>query len=136
MIIGGNDPVGYQHIADVLRHAITTGELRPGARLPSERTIMQTYGVAEKTARRAVDQIRSEGLAMFMRGYGVVVRAQQPRETVWIDAEDRVSSRNPTPSERETYEMPEGVPLLVVTHADGLMDLWPAHRYELATRGV
>ncbi|WP_319460107.1 winged helix-turn-helix domain-containing protein [Micromonospora sp. RTP1Z1] len=131
MIFPGQGPVGYLELAEILRAQITSGDLGPGARLPSEATLSQTYGVAPKTARAALMQLRNEGLATAVRGYGVVVREPVEPELVRAEPGDQVSARNPTPGERETYEVPEGVPLIVVIHADGLMDLYPADRYRV-----
>ncbi|MFI1195534.1 winged helix-turn-helix domain-containing protein [Micromonospora sp. NPDC020750] len=135
MIYPQRGPSGYLELADLMRAQITSGQLRPGARLPSEATLAQTYGVASKTARAALQQLRTEGLAEAQRGRGVVVRAPviEP-EMVWIDVDDQVSARTPTPADRERYGAPEGVPLLVVIHPDGLMDEYPAHAYRLAVR--
>lgn len=130
MIYPGQEPVGRNELAEILRARITSGQLGPGDRLPSERDLSQTYGVSAVTARAAVRQLRDEGLAESVRGRGVVVRkpAAEP-ELVFLEAGEWVSARNPTPRERKTYGVPEGVPLLVVTHRDGLQDLYPADRY-------
>ncbi|MEV0805709.1 winged helix-turn-helix domain-containing protein [Micromonospora sp. NPDC050200] len=131
MIYPGRGPVGYAELAEILRGRITSGQLSAGARLPSEATLSQTYGVATKTARAALQQLRNEGLAVSVRGYGVVVREPVEPELVVLEPGDQVSARNPTPREREEYEVPEGVPLLIVAHLDGLQDLYPAHRYRV-----
>ncbi|MER8185059.1 winged helix-turn-helix domain-containing protein [Kitasatospora sp. NPDC094015] len=51
----------YQQIAADIIRAIQSGELRVGARVPSESTLIQAYGVARNTARHAVEHLRSEG---------------------------------------------------------------------------
>ena len=43
-----------RRIADDLRHLIESGELAPGAQLPSERQLAATYGTARNTAREAI----------------------------------------------------------------------------------
>lgn len=131
VIFPGRDPVGYVELAEELRAQITSGKIRPGQRLPSETTLAQTYGVASKTARAALRMLRDEGLAVSVRGYGVVVREPVEPETVTVTPADTVSARMPTFAERDRYDMTEGVPLLVVTHSDGLQDLWPADRYRI-----
>jgi DNA-binding GntR family transcriptional regulator len=131
MIYPGGGPVGYQRLADILRAQITCGDLRPGQRLPSESTLSQTYGVASKTARAALTQLRNEGLAELVRGYGVVVREQVEPEVVSAAAGSSVSARNPTPNEREELDVPEGVPLLEVTLPDGTVERYPADRYRV-----
>ena len=44
----------YRQIADHLRAAILGGELGAGARLPSERALMETYEAARGTVRQAI----------------------------------------------------------------------------------
>ncbi|MER7164468.1 winged helix-turn-helix domain-containing protein [Micromonospora sp. NPDC000207] len=134
MIYPGRGPIGYVELADIVRALITSGQLKPGQRLPSEASLSQTYGVSIKTARAALRELRSEGLAVSVRGYGVVVREQFEPTRILLEAGDEVSARQPTPQEREDYQVPEGVPLIVVHHRDGLQDLYPAHLYRVATR--
>ncbi|MEV4271914.1 winged helix-turn-helix domain-containing protein [Micromonospora aurantiaca (nom. illeg.)] len=134
MIYPGQEPVGRNALAEILRERITSGQLRPGDRVPSERDLSQTYGVSGITARAAVRQLRDEGLAEAVRGRGVIVREPREPELVLVDAGDWVSARNPTPQERRDYQVPEGVPLLVVGHPDGLQDLYPADRYRVVWR--
>ncbi|TDC01861.1 GntR family transcriptional regulator [Micromonospora fluostatini] len=134
MIYPGRGPVGYRELAGLLRDRIASGELRPGQRLPSETTLAQTHGVARMTAREALRMLRAEGLAAAVRGYGIVVREHVEPELVLVDAEDRISARPPSPHERDMYDVPEGVSMLVVTHPDGLQDLYPADRVVLAYR--
>jgi GntR family transcriptional regulator len=134
VIYPGQEQVGRHELAEILRARITSGQLRPGDRLPSERDLSQTYDVSTITARAAVQQLRTEGLAEAVRGRGVVVRTPVDPEPVLVEPGEWVSARNPTPEERRTYGVPEGVPLLVVTHEDGLQDLYPADRYRVAYR--
>ncbi|MGC4770821.1 winged helix-turn-helix domain-containing protein [Micromonospora sp. DT44] len=134
MIYPGQEPVGRKELADLLRAQITSGQLKAGDRLPSERDLSQTYDVSAITARAAVQQLRNEGLAEAVRGRGVVVRTPVEVEQVMVEVGAWVSARNPTPAERRTYGVPEGVPLLVVTHPDGLQDLYAAHRHKLTFR--
>ncbi|WKU05502.1 winged helix-turn-helix domain-containing protein [Micromonospora sp. HUAS LYJ1] len=134
MIYPGQEPVGYQEVAEILRARIVSGQLKPGDRLPSERDLSQTYDVAPMTARAAVRLLRDEGLAEVARGRGVVVRALVEPEVVYVGPGDWVGARNPSPAERRLYRVPEGVPLMVVTHPDGLQDLYSADRYRVVYR--
>ncbi|PZG18996.1 GntR family transcriptional regulator [Micromonospora craterilacus] len=128
------EQVGRNELAEILRGRIMSGQLKPGARVPSERDLSQAYGVSGITARAAVAQLRAEGLAESVRGRGVVVRTPVEPEPVHVGPDDWVSARNPTPAERKTYGVPEGVPLIVVVHPDGLQDLYPAHSHRVAYR--
>jgi GntR family transcriptional regulator len=78
------DPTGdravYKQIADVLRAAITSGELGPGAQLPSEQELVEAHGVARGTARQAIMLLRGEGLVDVERGRGSFVRDLAPEQ--------------------------------------------------------
>jgi GntR family transcriptional regulator len=68
----------YLQIADELRDQILSEAFRPGARLPSEHELMETYGAARQTVRKAIAELKSEGLLDSERGRGVFVRARAP----------------------------------------------------------
>jgi GntR family transcriptional regulator len=65
-------------IADQLRHQIESGELAPGARLPSERELAAQYGTARNTAREAVRLLSDAGLVIAEHGRGSFVRPDAP----------------------------------------------------------
>lgn len=136
MIYPGQGPVGYQELADILRAEITSGKIRPGQRLPSEGALAQTYGCATKTARAALRQLRDEGLAELVRGYGVVVREPVEPEVITVEPGSLVWARNPTPVERRALEVPEGWPVIIVRGPDGFEDPYPADRYRIEIPGV
>jgi GntR family transcriptional regulator len=69
----------YVQIADQLAERIRSGELQPGARLPSEIQLADEYGVARLTARRAARELVSRGLARTLPGKGTFVK--KPQET-------------------------------------------------------
>ena len=75
-VVGGV-PV-HARIADDLRSAIRSGELKDGDRLPGENALMERYGVARMTARQALATLRYEGLAVSRKGSGVFVRLFKP----------------------------------------------------------
>src|SRR5699024_12189806 len=52
----------YVQIADSLRAQIDNKVLRPGDRLPSERSLMTQFEVSRMTLRHALKILRSEGL--------------------------------------------------------------------------
>jgi DNA-binding GntR family transcriptional regulator len=68
------DPTGpqlvYVALADHIAARIAAGELRPGARLPSERDLAAEYGVAYLTVRRAAAVLRERGLIVTVHGRG------------------------------------------------------------------
>jgi DNA-binding GntR family transcriptional regulator len=63
----------YARVADHVAARIGAGELRPGARLPSERDLAAEYGVALGTARRAVQELRDRGLVVTLPAKGTFV---------------------------------------------------------------
>jgi GntR family transcriptional regulator len=68
----------YKQLADVLRSAITSGELAESTLLPSETELMQQYGVSRNSARNAVALLRVEGMIVTEHGRGSFVRARRP----------------------------------------------------------
>ncbi|MBW4482792.1 MAG: GntR family transcriptional regulator [Tildeniella torsiva UHER 1998/13D] len=64
-------------ISEKLRHQIAVGEYQSGDRLPSEHQLMETFGVSRITARQAVANLVSQGLAIAYRGKGVFVTPQK-----------------------------------------------------------
>ncbi|MET9358804.1 MULTISPECIES: winged helix-turn-helix domain-containing protein [Streptomyces] len=62
------------HIAEEIR----TGRLPVGARLPAERDLAEQYGVAVNTVRRAVRELREQGLVITVPIKGTFVRAEKP----------------------------------------------------------
>jgi GntR family transcriptional regulator len=69
----GSTPV-YLQLAALLRSMIESGEVPPDRPLPSVKSMMQTYGVAQGTAERAVRILKDEGLVRTVIGKGVYVK--------------------------------------------------------------
>ncbi|MCX5263596.1 GntR family transcriptional regulator [Streptomyces sp. NBC_00199] len=67
-------PTRHHHIADDLRHQITTGHLKPGERLPSETGLADRYKVSTATLRSALAVLQGEGLVEKLHGKGNFVR--------------------------------------------------------------
>ena len=61
-----------------LRDLIGSGEYPPGARLPGENEVMRDHAVARATARQALAQLVSWGLAEARKGSGIYVRDFRP----------------------------------------------------------
>ncbi|MFD0468171.1 GntR family transcriptional regulator [Nonomuraea thailandensis] len=91
----GLDPASdrpvFKQIADHLREAIERGSLEPGAKVPSEATLMAHYGVARMTVRSALQLLQSEGLTVAEHGRGVFVRSRPPVRRL---ASDRFARRH------------------------------------------
>jgi GntR family transcriptional regulator len=69
------DVGAYRRIADNLRHQIATGDLAPGALLPSEPELSREYGVSRQTARVALQALEQEGLVLVRPRRGRIVRS-------------------------------------------------------------
>ena len=64
----------YMLIVYVLTEKITSGELKPGDRLPSVTELVKTYDVSHSTARRALAKLKDMGLTDTVPGYATFVR--------------------------------------------------------------
>lgn len=64
----------FRQVAADLREKIASGRFSPGDQLPSERDLVDTYGVSRPTVRDAVNLLRAEGLVTSEHGRGVFVR--------------------------------------------------------------
>jgi GntR family transcriptional regulator len=74
---GGRDAdLAYVQIADDIANRITSGELRPGARLLSERALADYYGRSYQTVRRAMEVLRERELITTIHGRGTFVTGQ------------------------------------------------------------
>src|SRR5438093_2118934 len=68
----------YKQLADVLRSAISSGELAESTPLPSETELMQQYSVSRNSVRNAVALLRVEGMIITEHGRGSFVRTRRP----------------------------------------------------------
>ncbi|WP_327316277.1 GntR family transcriptional regulator [Streptomyces sp. NBC_01235] len=63
----------YQHAADELRRDVLQGRIKPGEQMPSIRELQDRFGVANMTARAALNVLRDEGLIYTIHGRGSFV---------------------------------------------------------------
>jgi GntR family transcriptional regulator len=61
-------------VAEILRDEIRSGRIAPGMPLPSQATLVQTYGIARGTAARALKILVEDGLAVVSPGRGTYVK--------------------------------------------------------------
>lgn len=73
----------YEQIAQFLRVAITSRQLAPGERLPAETKLAKHFGVARMTVRRAVQELRGQGLLVPASGRGLAVRSAASIRELW-----------------------------------------------------
>ena len=60
-------------LGDALRQAITTGQFKPGSRLPSEAQLTEAHGVSRTVVREAIAALRADRLVEARQGAGVFV---------------------------------------------------------------
>ncbi len=72
----------YVQIADDLRRAICDGEFSPGDQLPSNRMLMERYGVAPQTVQSAFRLLKDDGLTYSVHGRGTFVRTDISSESI------------------------------------------------------
>lgn len=68
----------HQQIAAELRARIMSGDLAPGARLPTTQELMASYGVTNQTVQRTLSVLKDEGFLVGKAGVGVYVREELP----------------------------------------------------------
>jgi len=116
------DAAVYRQLAAELRAQITDGRLPSGTLIPSENRLMQTYGLARETVRRALRELRIEGLIRVEPGRGTWVRADVPSEIQPLMRGTDFEVRMPTSAECEAHGLAQGVPILVI-HRGGETEL-------------
>lgn len=65
----------YRSVADAVAEEILGGTLRPGDRLPPQRTFARRHGIADSTATRVYRELARRGLTVGEVGRGTFVRA-------------------------------------------------------------
>lgn len=70
-----------KEIIDQVRDLISSGRLKPGDRLPSERELAQTFHVGRSTVREAIRSMESLGLIEVRAGEGTFLAGPSPRNT-------------------------------------------------------
>src|SRR3954470_12035967 len=63
----------YHQLAEQLSHAITVGQLRPGAAFENEIAVAERLQVSRPTVRRAFQELVDQGLLVRRRGLGTTV---------------------------------------------------------------
>ncbi len=68
----------YYQIASFLRRKIEEGEFSPGAKLPNEHELAESFGVSRVPVRRALSLLEKENLLTRQRGRGTFVAENLP----------------------------------------------------------
>lgn len=120
-----------RQVVDLLRQRVQSGEWPPGSSLPAEADLAHEYAVGRNTLRDALAQLRHEGL---IRGGGRGQRAMVPPKVQlrWVALRpgETLTARMPTAVERAQYQIPEGVPMLVVRTSAG-ENVYPADQFQV-----
>jgi GntR family transcriptional regulator len=64
----------YEEVADDLLRRIRSGEIPPGAKLPSRAELGKEYDVSDSVIGKAMIIVRATGLVETLEGVGVYVR--------------------------------------------------------------
>jgi GntR family transcriptional regulator len=64
----------YRQVAAILKERVAAGTYQPGRRLPSARDLVQEFGIAQLTARKALKVLVDDGTAEMSPGMGTYVR--------------------------------------------------------------
>src|SRR5215469_5478718 len=69
----------YRQVLELMQQAILTGQLAPGTKLPSSRTLAIELGIARNTVLHVYDQLTAEGYVVSTTGSGTYVADTAPR---------------------------------------------------------
>ncbi|MER7015296.1 GntR family transcriptional regulator [Saccharopolyspora sp. NPDC000359] len=68
----------HTKVADDLRKQISSGDLAPGEKIPSEAALGEDYQVSRVTVRHALRTLEQEGLIVAKSGVGRIVKVTEP----------------------------------------------------------
>ena len=122
-------------LAQLLRKLIRTGQLGPGARVPSEPELADEHGVSRDTAQRALTMLAEEGLITRRRGVGSTVADTQVLAEIRPAPGARISARLPTAAEREAAQAGAWVPVLAISEPGRPEQLYAADRVVIVLPG-
>jgi GntR family transcriptional regulator len=63
----------WEQLARILRDRISSGQYRPGKKIPSNAELQDESGLSPNTIKRALDVLKKEGLLEGVQGRGVFV---------------------------------------------------------------
>ena len=99
----------YYQVSQQIEHAISSGQLGPGARLDNEISLADQFGLSRPTMRRAIQELVDKGLLVRKRGVGTqVVHGQVTRPVELTSLFDDLARGNQAP--RTTLLVNEIIP--------------------------
>ena len=129
MITPGADASVYRRLAARLRDQIESGELPAGSRFPSEKDLIDQYGNARETIRKALAILKAEGLIVVRHGYPTRVRDQEPEaETVKVMRGSQLTVRLATLADQEELGIVDGRAVAVLIEPSGRARVFVADR--------
>jgi GntR family transcriptional regulator len=78
VVLGDPRPV-FRQIVDGIRRKVAAGELPPGSRLPSVRTLAMQLTINPNTVAKAYAELTAEGFIESLKGVGVFVSERRQR---------------------------------------------------------
>jgi DNA-binding FadR family transcriptional regulator len=81
-------------VAAFLSREIESGDLNPGALLPTEQQLSEKFGVSRNVVREAIAQLRADGMVEARQGIGSFVLAPEQRAAIRIDRETLKEGQN------------------------------------------
>lgn len=85
----------YAEIVDQISSHIESGVLKPGERLPAERTLSQTLAIGRQTLREALSVLEALGLIEVKHGIGTFVRQDALSRLPFAPIIEEVNADNP-----------------------------------------
>jgi DNA-binding GntR family transcriptional regulator len=111
-------PALRRQLANLVRDAIASGDLKPGDTIPGAGQLAREYGVHEDTVHGAMRDLAHEGLVRRVPRVGTVVAGDDPRHVEVVRGPARITVRQLTQPERAELDMPVGVAMVVVDRED------------------
>ena len=87
----------YIKIKEIIQRRIESGELVPGAPLPSERALAEQFGLSRMTVRQALSDLVAAGALYREQGRGTFVSARKMQQRNISSFSDTVKSKGFTP---------------------------------------
>lgn len=112
----------YVQVARLLRDEIIGGAVPLGAAMPGELALRARWGINRWVSKQAYDLLEAEGLVVNRRGVGRFVASVPQPHLITLAPGDEVRARMPTEAERAALRIGHGIPVLVITRADGAIE--------------
>ena len=140
----------YERVKKYITDRISSGELAPGARVPSENDLVKALSVSRMTANRALRELTRDGAIIRIQGVGSFVNETKPKASILevreigetiadlggVHVRRLVESREETAFGRiaELMDLPSGAPLLyaAIAHFNGEQPMQLERRYARA----